>query len=95
VATTTSIETSAEAKVTDCTFDEPVQPPDFWTVEVDGRELNVFTEYQEGGPTFVVTLAPRFDRFTVNGPRRIRGPLQPQLMIRDQPCLLRRRLGCG
>jgi hypothetical protein len=47
---TTSIETSAKAKVTDYEFERfaVIRPPDFWTVEVDGRELHVFSEYEEG-----------------------------------------------
>lgn len=44
----TTTETTIAAKVTDCQLEEPVQPPNFWTVEVDGRELYVMTEYDEG-----------------------------------------------
>jgi hypothetical protein len=62
---TTTETTTIAAKVTDYTLDEPVQPPDFWTVEVDGRELYVHTKYDEGELRLTSvsepTGPPRFD----------------------------------
>jgi hypothetical protein len=45
---TTTETTTIAAKVTDYRLNEPVVPPDFWTVDLDGRELDVYTEYDQG-----------------------------------------------
>jgi hypothetical protein len=45
------------AKVTDYTMEWPVRPPDFWSVEIDGRKLSVMSEWDPEAGSFTITSA--------------------------------------